>query len=107
MVHGSSSNHLTGRFYPYTEEAENRQNLQYPDQDRILVGHTHMAMQLEIDGKLVANPDTIGQPRDGDYRAQCIVIEDGQIQYYRVDYDLDLLAQDSQYRPRWYTQYIG
>ena len=71
-----------------------------------------MAMQLEIDGKLVANPGTIGQPRDGDYRdgdyrAQCIVIEDGQIQYHRVDYDLDLLAQDYQYRPRWYTQYIG
>ena len=48
LVHGSSSNHLTGRFYPYTEEAKNRQNLQYPDQDQILVGHTHMAMQLEI-----------------------------------------------------------
>ena len=56
-----------------------------------------MAMQLEIDGKLVANPGTIGQPRDGDYRAQCIVIEDGQIQYHRVDYDLDLLAQDYQH----------
>ena len=97
LVHGSPSNHLTGRFHPYTEEAENRQNLQYPDQDRILAGHTHMAMQLEIDGKLVANPGTIGQPRDGDYRAQCIVIEDGQIQYHRVDYDLDLLAQDYQH----------
>ena len=56
-----------------------------------------MAMRLEIDGKLVANPGTIGQPRDGDYRSQCIVIEDGQIQYHRVDYDLDLLAQDYQH----------
>ena len=43
LVHGSPSNHLTGRFHPYTEEAENRQNLQYPDQDRILAGHIHMA----------------------------------------------------------------
>ena len=56
-----------------------------------------MAMRLEIDGKLVANPGTIGQPRDGDYRAQCIVIEDGQILCHRVDYGLDLLAQDYQH----------
>ena len=53
-----------------------------------------MAMQIEIDGKLVANPGTIGQPRDGDYRAQCMVIDNGYIQHHRVEYDLDLLAED-------------
>ena len=94
LVHGSLSTHLTGKLHPHAEEAENRQNLQHPDQDRIFAGHTHMAMQMEIDGKLVANPGTIGQPRDGDYRAQCMVIEDGCIQHHRVAYDLDLLAQD-------------
>ena len=94
LVHGSPANHLTGRLHPHAEEIENIQSLKNADQDRILAGHTHMAMQIEIDGKLVVNPGTIGQPRDGDYRAQCMIIDNGCIQHHRVEYDLDLLAED-------------
>jgi len=60
----------------------------------VLSGHTHVAMIEPFDGKLVVNTGTIGQSRDGDYRAQCMLYEDGRFRFERVDYDLDALASD-------------
>ena len=34
------------------------------------------------------------EPRDGDYRAQCVVIEDGTARFERVDYDLNSLQRE-------------
>jgi diadenosine tetraphosphatase ApaH/serine/threonine PP2A family protein phosphatase len=53
-----------------------------------------MAFIHDIDGRLLVNAGTIGQPRDGDYRAQCMLIEDGAIRFERVDYDLEALRGD-------------
>ncbi len=67
--------------------------------DVILSGHTHIAMIEPFDGKLVVNTGTIGQPRDRDYRAQCMLYEDGRFRFERVDYDLDALACDYERSP--------
>ena len=41
------------------------------------------------DGRFLINPGSVGQPRDGDWRA-CYVLFDGKrVRYRRVEYDID------------------
>src|SRR5215207_7324580 len=48
--------------------------------DVICVGHTHIPYVLEVGDKLVINPGSVGQPRDGDPRACYAVIEGNQVE---------------------------
>ncbi len=57
--------------------------------DIVLVGHTHLPMVLRLGGKLVVNPGSVGQPRDGDPRAAYAVIEDGVPRLGRATYDIE------------------
>ncbi|MCA9055065.1 MAG: metallophosphoesterase family protein [Planctomycetaceae bacterium] len=59
------------------------------DADLICVGHTHQPYLLEVDGRRVLNPGSVGQPRDGDPRAAYAVIEAGRIELRRVEYDIE------------------
>ena len=59
------------------------------DADILLTGHTHMQGQLEVDGRLVVNPGSVGQPRDGDPRAAYAIIDGGKVELKRVAYDID------------------
>lgn len=59
------------------------------DADFVLVGHTHIPFALQLDGPMVINPGSIGQPRDGDPRAAYAIIENGKVELRRVKYDID------------------
>ncbi len=59
------------------------------DADFVLVGHTHIPFALQLDGPMVINPGSIGQPRDGDPRAAYAIIENGKAELRRVAYDID------------------
>ena len=59
------------------------------DADVLFVGHTHLQFQLQLDDKLVVNPGSVGQPKDGDSRAAFAVIEDGRVFLQRVSYDVE------------------
>jgi len=96
LIHGSPSDHLSGRLQPDTGPDDLQEELSLCAEERIVCGHTHVAMVREADTRLVVNAGTIGQPRDGDYRAQCMLIDDGTISFERVEYDLDALAHDYQ-----------
>jgi diadenosine tetraphosphatase ApaH/serine/threonine PP2A family protein phosphatase len=61
--------------------------------DFVCVGHTHRPLRLELGDKLVLNPGSVGQPRDGDPRAAYAVIENGQVELRRVEYDIDAVLQ--------------
>jgi putative phosphoesterase len=63
--------------------------LQDVDADVICVGHTHQPYVLEVGNKLVINPGSIGQPRDGDPRASYAVIEDRRVDLKRVEYPVE------------------
>ena len=93
LVHGSPENPLTGRLDPDTDEEVLTEALEQ-HVDGILCGHTHIAMIRPVGSKVVVNAGTVGQPRDGDYRAQCMILEDGEFTYHLVPYDLDELEQD-------------
>ncbi len=66
-----------------------RRRLQNVSANIICVGHTHQPYVLEVDGKLVVNPGSVGQPRDGDPRAAYAIIEDGKVELKRVEYAIE------------------
>jgi putative phosphoesterase len=63
--------------------------LQQVDANVVCVGHTHHPYVLEVGDKLVVNPGSVGQPRDGDPRASYAVIEDNRVELKRVEYDVE------------------
>jgi putative phosphoesterase len=63
--------------------------LQNVEADVVCVGHTHQPYVLEVGDKLVINPGSVGQPRDGDPRASYAMIEDNRVDLRRVEYAVD------------------
>jgi putative phosphoesterase len=59
------------------------------DADVVCVGHTHHPYILEAGGKLVINPGSVGQPRDGDPRASYAIIQDYNVELKRVEYPVE------------------
>jgi putative phosphoesterase len=59
------------------------------DAQVICVGHTHHPYVLEVGDKLVINPGSVGQPRDGDPRASYAVIENQRVELKRADYPVE------------------
>src|ERR1700722_9041920 len=63
--------------------------LQNVEADVICVGHTHQPYVLEVGDKLVINPGSIGQPRDGDPRASYAILEDFKVELRRIEYPVE------------------
>lgn len=59
------------------------------DADFVCVGHTHIPFHMDLGRCQLVNPGSVGQPRDGDPRAAYAVIENGQVNLRRVEYDID------------------
>ena len=61
--------------------------------ERCCVGHTHVAARfVTADGRVVINPGSVGQPRDGDPRAAYALLDlgSGAVTFERVSYDVAL-----------------
>jgi putative phosphoesterase len=63
--------------------------LQQVDADVVCIGHTHQPYVLEVGAKLVINPGSVGQPRDGDPRASYAIIEDFKVELKRLEYPVE------------------
>jgi len=57
--------------------------------DVVCVGHSHMQFNLVVDGVMVLNPGSVGQPRDGDPRAAYAIIDDNKVELKRVAYPVE------------------
>jgi putative phosphoesterase len=75
--------------YAHADPAFWSRQLQHVDVDAVCVGHTHQPYVLEVGGKLVINPGSVGQPRDGDPRAAYVAIEDNRVEIKRVAYPVE------------------
>jgi predicted phosphodiesterase len=64
-------------------------SLEGVDADVICVGHTHQPYILEVDGKLVVNPGSVGLPRDGDPRGAYAIIENHEVEIKRFEYPVE------------------
>jgi putative phosphoesterase len=53
----------------------------------IIWGHTHKPWIRKLDDRLIVNPGSIGQPRDGNPQASYAVWEDGELKIIRKNYN--------------------
>jgi predicted phosphodiesterase len=80
------------RLGSYVRPAQFPRMRPYLDDHRgIVLGHTHVQHEATIDDRLVVNPGSVGQPRDGDPRAAYAVLDTDaqQVDLHRVAYDVD------------------
>jgi putative phosphoesterase len=73
--------------------------LQNVDADVVCVGHTHQPYVLEVDGKLIVNPGSVGQPRDGDPRAAYAILDNFNVELKRLDYPVENTVRAVQESP--------
>jgi diadenosine tetraphosphatase ApaH/serine/threonine PP2A family protein phosphatase len=110
FVHGSVRNPLNEYVFP--EDVHNRRKMEKLFsmlQGYCFQGHTHVPGVFtsdmtflrpeESDGKIMLSGDkamvnvgSVGQPRDGDWRACYAIYEDGAVEYRRVEYDVATTA---------------
>lgn len=87
LVHGTPRDPLDE--YVLRDPETWSKRLQSVDADIVCVGHSHMQFHLVVDGIVVLNPGSVGQPRDGDPRAAYAVIDSNRIELKRVEYPID------------------
>jgi predicted phosphodiesterase len=60
--------------------------------DYLVAGHTHVPMIRKLTGLTMFNPGSVGQPRDGDWRASCMIFDTvaQKAEIIRLDYDIDM-----------------
>jgi putative phosphoesterase len=87
LVHATPRDPLDEYAYPDAELWARR--LQNVDADVICVGHTHQPYVLEVGEKLVINPGSLGQPRDGDPRGAYAIIDHNRVELKRLEYPVE------------------
>ena len=66
--------------------------------DGLVLGHTHIQHESRVDGRLLLNPGSVGQPRDGDPRAAYAVLdtESDEVDLRRIPYDIDRVVEEAE-----------
>ena len=57
--------------------------------DLIVFGHTHKPYVKEVSGVRFVNDGSVGKPKDGDWRACYVMLENGAPTLHRVEYDVE------------------
>jgi putative phosphoesterase len=95
LAHGSPRDPLNEYIYPSAPEFILRSLVDESGGSVLLLGHTHVPFSQRFGEKLIANPGSVGQPRDGDPRASYAILEPStqmRFQVQRIDYDIDAAA---------------
>lgn len=95
MVHGSPRIPLNEYISP--NDVTDRRIKSWFDEvpDVLVLGHTHKPFKKRVDGVLVINPGSVGQPRDDDPRSAYAIIdtESGRVNFFRTSYDIEQTAE--------------
>jgi putative phosphoesterase len=94
LAHGTPADPLAGNLDIATaREADLHGRFDSIDADIILLGHTHQPALRRLDQKLIINPGSLGQPRNGLHDATYAVWDDGRVQIHHLHYNHDATAQ--------------
>ena len=97
LFHGSPRDPLMEYVFPALTERAVRGFVEMAAAKIVLLGHTHMPMMCRVNGRVLANPGSVGQPRDGDSRASfaLLTITQDEITFdvQRVEYDIRSVAE--------------
>jgi putative phosphoesterase len=88
LVHASPGD-LWRAPVPGADESELRATYGRRDAPIAVYGHIHLPYARRLDGFTVANSGSVGSPFDGDPRASYLLIDGGDVQVIRVEYDVD------------------
>ncbi len=107
LVHGSPRNPLNEYIFPEDIYSETKMRSIFAQVPRYMFqGHTHVPgiftesleffspdeidFEYKLDGrKTLCNVGSVGQPRDGDWRACYVLLDGTTIRYRRVEYDVE------------------
>jgi len=97
LFHGSPADPLSEYIFPGISNDSAKLVIQSAGASLVLLGHTHMPMVYSFNEEMLANPGSVGQPRDGDPRAAFAVltISDGKFSFeiHRVQYEVNIVAE--------------
>jgi putative phosphoesterase len=84
MVHGSPFAPHDEYLYSHSKATLRIGEL---DADIVIVGHSHCAFDVRVDDKLLLNPGSLGEPRDGDARPSYALVdtETRQVEFVRIE----------------------
>ena len=88
-VHAAPSDNLFKYVTPETSDEDLAAEAALTSADIILMGHTHRPFRRHAGGKLLVNVGSVGQPRDGVPMASYAVIENGEVELKRSEYDVE------------------
>ncbi len=96
LYHGSPRDPLNEYVFPGVTASDGRNLMKAASASIVLLGHTHMPMLYTFENGVLANPGSVGQPRDGDHRASFAILtisqEDVKFEVQRVEYTVSLVA---------------
>ena len=95
MYHGSPWDVLEGRIYP---DFPDWQKFETCPEDIILLGNTHYPFVKVWKNKIISNPGSVGQPRNGGGKAHYAVLDTDlkQIELKAVSYDAASIIEDAE-----------
>jgi putative phosphoesterase len=94
LMHGSPWDPLNGRVYP---DFSDWSRFESCNDDIILLGHTHYPMLKYTGGKMIINPGSVGQSRDGK-KGACFAeldISSQDVQFFRISYNPQRVIEDT------------
>ena len=83
---------------PDTPEARLRELFEGSGADVLVVGHTHLPQAREVGNRLLLNPGSVGNPKDGDPRASYLILDTERgltAEHVRVEFDVETVAAES------------
>ena len=95
LAHGSPRDPLNEYIYPSTPDFIMRSLVEESGGDLLMLGHTHVPFTLRYGSRLIGNPGSVGQPRDGDPKASYALLQpstEPALEIRRVGYNIDSAA---------------
>ncbi len=81
---------------PQTPDEDVREMIKDIDADILVVGHSHIPFTRQIDDLTIINPGSVGQPRDKDMRASCVLFDTlaQSFHFIRCVYDIESVCSE-------------
>lgn len=99
LAHAAPGGDLYRYLMPTLSDDELAKELDGIDADFIFCGHTHLSMIRKIGGKVLVNPGSVGQSRDGWIGASYALWTDGRVELCHASYNVEQTARKLQASP--------
>ena len=94
ITHGSPLDPLWDYVFPWDRKKMER-IFETRGEDLVVLGHTHIPLLEERDGRILLNPGSVGQPRDGNWRASYAVVDtdEWRVEIVREEYPVERVVE--------------